>query len=336
MVVLELVGHIAVSFLPMAIPLSALFATIYTMNKLSEDSEIVAMRSFGLKKTTLFLPLLFCGIFIAISIFVLNRNLIPYSKTQFKNTIIQLTSSGVLSDVKAGQFYTEIPGIILFAEKVEDGGVKFEDVFIRLIKSSGEEQAIFAKKGALIKQINDDLRAPMLRFFLEDGNIVKSFADNNDVEKILFKEYDFPVLKGGALPGFVTKDSMRTNEELSKVIKEREAKLKDPKVSKPVKDGIRSRLPKSKLEYWSRINTPAQVILFILLGFCLGIKKGRGATKNSGALALIVIASYYALFFTGVSLARKSQIPAAMAVFLPTIIASLYSVRLFKKLDWMS
>ena len=83
MVVLELVGHIAVSFLPMAIPLSALFATIYTMNKLSEDSEIVAMRSFGLKKTTLFLPLLFCGIFIAISIFVLNRNLISL----FKNPV---------------------------------------------------------------------------------------------------------------------------------------------------------------------------------------------------------------------------------------------------------
>lgn len=334
MVVLELIGHIAISFLPMAIPLSALFATIYTMNKLSEDSEIVAMRSFGMKKFELFLPLLICGIFIATSIFVLNRNLIPYSKTQFKNTIIQLTSNGVLSDVKAGQFYTEIPGIILFAEKVDDGGVKFQDVFIRVDKN-GEEQAIFAKNGALIKQETADLRAPTLRFFLQDGNIVKSFDDKSDVEKILFKEYDFPVLKGGGLPGFVTKDSMRTNKELSEVIKLREKKLKSKSVSVAEKNIIKSRLPKTKLEYWSRINTPLQVILFVVLGFCLGIKKGRGATKNSGALALLVIAGYYALFFAGVSMARKSQIPAYVAVFFPTLIISIFSIRLFKKLDWM-
>ena len=43
--VFELVGHIALSFLPLAIPISAYFATIFTLNRLSEDSEVIALRS---------------------------------------------------------------------------------------------------------------------------------------------------------------------------------------------------------------------------------------------------------------------------------------------------
>ena len=204
--VFELMGHIAISFLPMAVPLSVLFATIFTMNKLSEDSEIVAMRSFGLTKKVLLAPLLVLGVFISGMIFVLNRNLIPHSKTQFKNTIIKLTSQGSMTDIKPGQFFTEIPDVTLFAERVNVGGTKLEEVFISKKTESGE-QVIFAQKGALIKQSSGKLRTPTLRLHLEDGNIVKETAAN-EIEKITFKEYDFPVLSGGALPGFVTKDSM--------------------------------------------------------------------------------------------------------------------------------
>ena len=118
--VLLLFGHIAVSFLPMAIPLSALFASLYTMNKMSEDSEIVAMRSFGLTKWQLFKPFLMLGIFISIAVFSLNRNLIPHSKALFKNTVIRMTSQGMALNLQSGIFFTDVPGVILFAEEVFD------------------------------------------------------------------------------------------------------------------------------------------------------------------------------------------------------------------------
>jgi lipopolysaccharide export system permease protein len=54
--VLTMVINLSVSFFPMAAPLAAFFATIYTLNKLSEDSEIIAMRSFGISKIKIFLP----------------------------------------------------------------------------------------------------------------------------------------------------------------------------------------------------------------------------------------------------------------------------------------
>lgn len=339
--VVELVGHISVSFLPMAVPLSTLFAAIYTMNKMSEDSELVAMRSFGLTKKTLITPFVLLGVLIAGVIFVLNTNLIPHSKTQFKNTLIQLTSQGLSADIKSGQFFTEIPGITLFAEKVRDGGTKLENVFI-LQSKDDIEQAIAARKGALIKQDLGELRTPMLRLYLEDGNIAK-FAKDKKIEKILFEQYDFPIVSGGHLPGFVSKDSMKSSKVLWEYVKFKNnralelGKMKNKSLDEERElRAITKDLPRSKLELWGRFNTPIQVIVFVVLGFCLGVKRGRGRSQSSSWTGFLVLLSYYILFFVGLSLAKKSTIPAPFAVFFPTFLATILGGYYYHRLDWQS
>jgi len=333
--VFELMGHIAISFIPMAVPLSCLFATIYTLNKLSDDSEIVAMRSFGMTKSKLFLPFLISALFIGACIYSLNNKVIPASKTQFKNTIIRLTSRGVLTDIKEGQFFTEVAGVTLFADTVIDKGRKMYNVFIQQEgKGNLLEQVVTAKEGALIKIKNEEWSIPSVRLHLTDGTIVKRFKDTNkDLEKILFKEYDFPLASGGAVNNFVTKDGMRTNAELRSEIKKATALAVKKKLSR--KDRERS-MAKTKLELWSRINTPILCFVFILIGFSLGIKHGRGKSKNSSGRALFVLLGYYSLFFLGVSFARKGIVPAYVVVFAPTIILASIGAYFYKKLDWAS
>lgn len=324
--VFELFGHIAISFLPMAVPLSALFATIITLNKLSEDSEIVAMRSFGLTKSKLMTPFIVMGLVIAVAIFALNRNLIPYSKLLFRNTVIMLTSKGMTMNIQAGQFFTDVPNVILFAEEVSDQGMRMHDIFIQSQGDDGVDSVIFAEQGALIKQEFEGIGFPTLRLHLTNGNIFRTNLDGQDSEKILFKEYDFPLVAGGGQPGFIAKDSMLSNNQLWKQIKK--AKL-DPNESK-------DRLAKMEIEYWSRWNTPMQVLVFIFLGFGLGIKKGRGKQRNTTVLGLIVLILYYAAFFSGVSLARKGIVPSWFVVFLPTALACAFGAWNYKKLDWAS
>ncbi|MFT6604262.1 MAG: lipopolysaccharide export system permease protein [Bacteriovoracaceae bacterium] len=99
---------------------------------------------------------------------------------------------------------------------------------------------------------------------------------------------------------------------------------------------IKSRLPKTELEYWTRFNAPLQILLFIFLGFSLGIKKGRGRTKSSGTVGLLFLIGYYALFFIGVSLSRKGVVPPVLTVFMPTIFTGLVGSIYYRKLDWMS
>lgn len=323
--ILELFGHIAISFLPMAVPLSALFATIMTLNKLSEDSEIVAMRSFGYTKERLLVPFMIMGLVISIAIFALNRNLIPYSKLLFRNTVIMLTSKGMTMSVQAGQFFTDVPNVILFAEEVTDEGNHLHDVFIQTLANDGVESVIMAKRGALVKQEFEGVGLPTLRLHLTDGNIVRTQENGSDTEKILFEEYDFPLLAGGGQPGFIAKDSMLSNNQLWQQIQETK------------KEEVKGdRLAKMEIEYWSRLNTPFQVLVFIFVGFTLGIKRGRGKQRNTSVLGLLVLIVYYAAFFGGVSLARKGAVPAWFVVFIPTLLASIFGAWSYKKLDWAS
>lgn len=324
--VFELFGHIAVSFLPMAVPLSALFATIITLNKLSEDSEIVAMRSFGITKARLLVPIIGMGLIIAIAIFALNRNLIPYSKLLFRNTVIKLTSKGMTMNIQAGQFFTDVPNVILFAEGVSEEGQRLRDIFIQSIDGEEMESVIFAEQGVLIKQEFEGIGFPTLRLHLTNGNIIRTSKNGNDNEKILFKEYDFPLVAGGGQPGFITKDSMLSNNQLWKQIKEYKKKSTLDQ----------NRISKMEIEYWSRWNTPFQVMVFIFLGFGLGIKRGRGKQRNTTVLGLIVLILYYAAFFSGVSLAQKGIVPSWFVVFLPSALALSFGTWTYRKLDWAS
>ncbi|WP_127716559.1 LptF/LptG family permease [Halobacteriovorax sp. HLS] len=334
-VVMELVGHIAISFIPMAVPLSCLFATIYTLNKLSDDSEIVAMRSFGVTKFKLFLPFLISGLFIGACIFSLNNKVIPASKTQFKNTIIRLTSTGVLTDIKSGQFFTEVPGVTLFADEVEEKGKMMKHVFIQKSKKGNlAEQVVHAKEGSLIKILDEKWGVPSVRLHLKDGVIIKRFeGQDGEIEKILFKDYDFPLTSGGAITEFVTKDGMKTNSELKNSIRDSATKSKELKLTKRQ---TMQASAKTQLEYWSRINTPIQCVLFIFLGFVFGIKHGRGKTKNTSGRALSFLLSYYAVFFFGVSLSRKGILDPMITTFSPTVVSIGLGIYLYRKLDWAS
>lgn len=335
-VLFELFGHMAMSFLPMAVPLSLLFSIIYTLNKLSEDSEIVAIRAMGVNKRQLFAPFLVIAIICAVAIYGLNRNIIPYSKGLFKNTVVTLTSKGFLADIKKEQFYTDIPGVTLFAEEVSSDGKVMTNVFIKLKKSGDEDKVISAKKGILNKDSTQG-QGLNLKLDLYEGNIISINGAGAELEKILFEKYEFPIVSNSS-SSYVNKDSMRSTDELVLEMAKNKKKLAEA-IKKNDKNKIndyKRRLGRTGLEYWSRFNVPFQCVAFVLLGFVFGVKKGRGRSKNTSVLALLITILYYILFFTGVSLAKKAKVPPYAVVFLPTVIVSFIGAYYYKKLDWAS
>ena len=342
-VVLEMVLNLSVSFFPLATPLAVFFATIYTLNKLSDDSEIIAMRSFGITKFQIYSPFLIVSLLIGGTIFSLNSVYIPKANANFKNTIVKLTSTGMLTSIKAGQFFTDIPNATLFAEIVSKDGDNFEEVFIHLKnRDNVEQRIIFAKFGSLIKLSDIDEAAPSLRLHLTDGNIVKINAAGDQIEKILFNEYDFPIFNSEMSNSTLDKDSMKTNSELIQVIEARRKQVSDVEVNPPRDDAekkiraeIKKGLAKSQIEYFGRFILVPQIVFFVLLVFSLGIKKGRGATSNNSLRAIIILLSYYGMYFFFLSLAQRGVLSASLASFTPSILLGLISIYFYKKLDWV-
>ncbi len=325
--ILELTFHIAISFVPIAIPLSTLFATIYSINQLSSDSEVVAMRSFGISKYKLFLPFLILSILIAAMTYHLGQNVIPLSKKLFKNKIISISSKGMLSNLKSGEFFIDIPGITLFTEEVSDGGKELKNIFLNIDKANSEEKIISAKTGRIIPNSGTD---GATRLHLSNGNILTIFNDRTEkVEKIDFKEHNFPIITDAAGNSTINKESMWTGDELTSGISEVAKKSQDRSTIEQI--------IKLKLELYSRYNTPLSILAFILLGFALGIKPStRSKNHNAGPVALIIVVIFFAITFFGIAMAKKGLLPPSIAIFTPTLITTILGMTLFKKIDWIS
>lgn len=335
--VMALLGYIALSFFPMAIPLSALFATVYTLGKMSDDSEVIALQSFGATKKDIFFPFMAMGVIIACLIMALGSEIIPYSKRQFKNTIIKLTSKEMLADIKPEEFFMDIPNIIIFAEKVKGSGNKLYNVFLHFQsnKADGEEKVIFARKGVLVKHgMESKWGMADIRLHLMDGNIVKTFKDKDKIEKILFAKYDFPILKGGAFSRFINRDEMRSFSDLRQFIQMKKNDLIKLNQGTSSARSLQKRINKAELEYWSRINTAVQCLLFIFIGLVLGIRRSRGNNRNPIVMGLIIIIVYYGLFFSGVAGVNKGIIAPYFAVLLPGLVLFTFGAIKYRGLDW--
>jgi lipopolysaccharide export system permease protein len=339
MTVLSMVVNLSVSFFPLATPLAAFFATIYTLNKLSEDSEIIAMRSFGMTKIRIYMPFLVTSLLVSMTVHSLYSVFIPKANAAFKNTIVKLTSAGMLTSIKSGQFFTDIPNATLFAEDVTENGNNFKQVFLHVIdKNKLEQRIIFAKTGSLIKIYADQWHAPGLRLHLNEGNIIKMDEKGTQVEKILFKEYDFPIFNSDFAMTMLDKDSMKTNSELITVIEQKRIiynqALKSQKKADETLE-LKKTYYRTQVELYSRYAAVPQIILFVFLGFSLGIKRGRGGSGGNSAQALIILVGYYIVYFFLISLSQKATLDPFVANFAPSVILFFISLRFYKKLDWI-
>jgi lipopolysaccharide export LptBFGC system permease protein LptF len=327
---LGLIGNIALTFIPLSLPIAVFFSTIYCMNRLSSDSEYIAMRAGGLTKEKILIPFLIVAAILTASVYNLNQNIIPVSNKDFKRKVNYLTSSGLLAGIKPGQFFTLIPGVTLFATNSTKYGRSLEEVFLHLKeKKKKSERVIFAKRGELVFERDPNSLTEKLTLTLFNGNITGS-NDKQEIEKILFKEYIFPVSQSQFEDRFSLKETMLPSWELEQLLKMtfEQAKAKY--------DFGKKEFFKVKYEYWSRKNGALIIFIFCFLGFTLGITGTRGKSKSSGLIGIVCLILYYGIFFSLVSLANKGKIPVQLAVFTPAVVMTLLGIWFYRKLDWQS
>ena len=326
---LKLIGNIALTFIPLSLPIAVFFSTIYCLNRLSADSEYIAMRAGGLTKLRIMVPFLLVAGLLSVSVYQLNQNVIPESNKQFRQKLSYLTSSGLLAGIKEGQFFTLVPNLTLFATKATKYGRELEEVFLHLKENADAHKVIFAERGELLFTKTSEAFSEKLTLTLYNGNIIGE-AKGENIEKILFNKYVFPISQKQLEDRFNIKETMLTSRELEKVLSMTEEEARRIYGFNP------KEFFNAKYEFWNRKNGALICFIFCFLGFTLGITGNRGKGKNSGLLGLLSLLVYYGLYFSLVSVAKKEVIPIPMAVFLPAIIMSLMGFWFYRKLDWQS
>lgn len=327
---LGLLGDVAVTLIPMAVPLSIFFSTIYCLNKLSGDSEYIALRSFGLQKRNILLPFLIIGSIMALNLYFLNQDLVPNAHRNVRKKIKIISSTSLVEGIKTGQFFTSIPNITLFPENVDPETKKLKNVYLHIFDAKNKkEKVIHAKDGQILHDKNEDTGLETFNLLLENGNIVDSDQDHNTVEKILFKKYTLPISEQRFSYNPATKEIMMNKQELESFI--------DAGLEAAIKKGFKKKdYFNARYEYWNRFNTPLLVLLLTYLGFGLGVKATRSRGKNSSGRAILILVGYYVVFFSLVSVARDGQIPVLVAMLVPAILLTGAGYKMYRDLDWQS
>lgn len=107
-VILELMWYAMVTTIPMALPLSTLFAAIMTMGNLGENNELLAMKSAGISLPRILLPLVVLVFFVGIGSFFASNNLVPYAWRQMQSILYDIRKQKQTLEFQDGAFFNGI------------------------------------------------------------------------------------------------------------------------------------------------------------------------------------------------------------------------------------
>ena len=328
--ILGMMGNVMTTLIPMAIPISIFFSTIFSLGRMSGDSEYVAFRAAGLKKSQILAPYLVVAIVVAICVYVLNQELVPDAHSKVRKKIKIISSTSLVQGLKSGQFFTSLKNVTIFPSQVDETTKELKDVFLHIFDENNViDKIIVAKKGKILHNKDEKTGIETFKLFLQNGNIVNKDIDHKNVEKILFEEYELPISEQRFSYETSMKEIMMNHAELDDFI--------SGGLEKAKKAGFDKRdFFNAKYEYWNRFNTPILCLLFTFLGFGLGVTGNRGRSKGGSGKAILFLIGYYILFFTFVSGARDGSVPVILCVLIPNTILLIIGIKKYRSVDWVS
>lgn len=113
----------------LVLPVSAFAATVYVINRLMQESELVVMQATGFSAFRLARPVLYFGIIVMMAQSVLVHVLVPASQRILTDRSAEISQNVTSRFLTAGQFMHPAPGITLYIREVNTNG-ELIDVFL--------------------------------------------------------------------------------------------------------------------------------------------------------------------------------------------------------------
>lgn len=208
----KLLFYASATFVPMALPLSVLLASLMTFGSLGEHYELIAVKSSGISFRKLTQPYFIFIALLALFAFYFNNNLLPKANLKMYALLFSVREQKPAFNLKPGVFYDEIEGYIIKVGKKGKDGKTLENIIIYdLTKPAGGLSVVVARKGYM--ELTPDKRTLILTLY--EG---ASYTERRDVahadsrfpfERLKFSE---EIIRFD-LSGFA---SMQTDEELFK------------------------------------------------------------------------------------------------------------------------
>ena len=306
------------SFLVLSFPMAVLLSTLLAYGKLSSNSELLALKSLGIKTSRIISPAIALSILMTGLTFYFNDNLVPTSN-KLAETTLRAGIGSSFREEKAREnimFSRYGSRISASTKKPSQSNSKLTHIFYaqsyvnKIMKnvtvldfSRDDFQKILKANSARFDKKNSS-------WIFSEGSIV-SIDPNGQTTNIQFKEYIYPFIEGPIELAEVPKDAndMTLREALkAEMIYKNTGNLKE--------------IRRIQVRIQEKFTLPCACLVFGLIGSSLGSKSNLRSSKSQGfGLSVILILIYYVMSFVFSSFGVKGLLAPILAAWLPVLIS---------------
>ena len=201
-IILELLIYASANWVPLALPLSVLLASIMTFGSLGETKELLALKASGISLFKIMKPLMVLMLFVSLFAFYFTNSLWPVANFKMRVLIKDIQKTKVALILQPGVFFKSDLFSIRVGEKSKNGK-EFKDVLIydksNMVKQNlgawsyrkdprDFKRVIRAKKGKLVNPENKS----KLELELTDGYMIEGWdPESIKGSKVPFTKYNF-------------------------------------------------------------------------------------------------------------------------------------------------
>jgi LPS export ABC transporter permease LptG/LPS export ABC transporter permease LptF len=315
--------------LALTIPMSVLLGVLIGVGRLSSDSELTALRACGISYRKVILPILALG---TIG-WVVCSALVHWVEPKTNYLRHRITSRLFLQadprkDLKPRVFFEDLPGMLLYADKVARRGESLERILLYQTDPDGRELLTSARRGRL----DYDPKTGRFRLLLESASTHRS--DPSDPVAYQVYGAERQMVQQEADSGFKLRLRLLEKPQPKSY---REQSLRELAESWrqaegfqhiPTRARIRNAIDVIRQE---RFALPLACIVFSLVGFPLGIYNRRGGKSSGVALSLGVVLVYWILLSLGQNLATEGKVSPFVGLWTGNILFTLVGTLLILK-----
>jgi len=316
------------SFIVLSFPMAVLLSTLLAYGKLSANSELLALRSLGIKTSRIIAPAIAISIFMTGLTFYFNDNLVPTSNKIAESTLkagignsfsneegkgnIMFSRYGsrinpsTNKPTKTNTYLTHIFYASWFENNIMEGVTVLDfsrQNFQQILKA---KSAIFDKKNS--------------SWIFSNGNIV-SIDPSGQTTSIQFKKYKYSFDEGPLNLAKIPKDASEMSLKQA---------LEAERIYKST--GNLKEIRRIQVRIQEKFTLPCSCLVFGLIGSSLGSKSNLRSSKSQGfGLSVILILIYYVMSFIFSSFGVKGLLSPIIATWLPVIISLSGGIYILRK-----
>jgi lipopolysaccharide export system permease protein len=211
----ELLFQFSLTFVPMALPLAVLLASLMTFGNMGEFSELTAIKASGIPLRRVMMPVIFLVVIVCGVSFFFSNNVQPYSYRKARTLLFDIRRKRPELNIQAGTFNNDVDGFSIKIASKDPSTNKLEKLLIYDQREKrGNTTVIYADSGYM--KVTPDESGMIMTLYngysyneMEEKNIQPANR-KYPLRKDFFREQSIVI----SLTGF---DLERSKEDLFKV-----------------------------------------------------------------------------------------------------------------------